>query len=171
MASFDVAFGLMIRNEGGYVLHSVPGDRGGMTFAGIARSFHPGWVGWDVLDSAGAGDARLPALVASFYRDNFWLRVSGDDLADQSVANSVFDFAVNAGVRVAVRLAQAAAGVDADGVLGPVSVRALNSVLPDHFSVHFALAKIARYAAIVNRDRSQSTFLLGWINRALEVAA
>lgn len=171
MAAFDVAFGLVIRNEGGYVLHSVTGDRGGMTFAGIARSFHPGWVGWDILDSAGADDARLPSLVASFYRDNFWMRVSGDDLADQLVANSVFDFAVNAGVRVAVRLAQAAVGVRVDGVLGPVSLAAINGVGADDFRTRFALAKVARYAAIVNRDRSQGKFLLGWINRTLEMAA
>ncbi len=38
MAQFEPAFELMIRDEGGYVLHEVPGDTGGMTYAGIARN-------------------------------------------------------------------------------------------------------------------------------------
>jgi hypothetical protein len=35
----------------------------------------------------------------------------------------------------------------------------------------FAIAKVARYASICNNDRSQNKFLLGWINRTLEVMA
>tara|TARA_R110002167_G_scaffold188319_1_gene389846 strand:- start:24393 stop:24908 length:516 start_codon:yes stop_codon:yes gene_type:complete len=171
MASFGVAFDLMIRNEGGYVLHSVAGDNGGMTFAGIARNYHRNWAGWSIIDAHGADDDRLAALVQAFYRDRFWVRVAGDDIADQDVANSLFDFAVNAGFRVAIRLAQAAVGVVVDGVLGPVSLSAINSVGADDFRTRFALAKVARYAAIVNRDRSQGKFLLGWINRTLEMAA
>ena len=34
MAQFEPAFEQMIRDEGGYVLHEVPGDTGGMTYAG-----------------------------------------------------------------------------------------------------------------------------------------
>ena len=37
MADFNPAFERMIRDEGGYVLHNVPGDRGGQTF-GIVSS-------------------------------------------------------------------------------------------------------------------------------------
>lgn len=46
MADFLQAYESMIRNEGGYTLHTVAGDRGGMTYAGIARNFHPNWPGW-----------------------------------------------------------------------------------------------------------------------------
>ena len=45
MADFQPAFEKMIRNEGGYTLHNVASDRGGQTFAGIARNFHPNWPG------------------------------------------------------------------------------------------------------------------------------
>ena len=38
MAQFEPAFELMIKDEGGYVLHDVEGDTGGMTYAGIARN-------------------------------------------------------------------------------------------------------------------------------------
>ena len=41
MADFDPAFDKMIRNEGGFKLTNIAGDRGGQTYAGIAgmRSF------------------------------------------------------------------------------------------------------------------------------------
>lgn len=42
MSDFAVAYERMIRNEGGYVLHQVAGDRGGQTYAGIARNFLTG---------------------------------------------------------------------------------------------------------------------------------
>ena len=41
MADFLPAFEQMIRDEGGYTLHTIPGDRGGQTYAGIARNFNP----------------------------------------------------------------------------------------------------------------------------------
>jgi lysozyme family protein len=41
MAEFQPACELMICNEGGYKLHTVPGDKGGMTYAGISRNNFP----------------------------------------------------------------------------------------------------------------------------------
>ena len=37
MANFDPAFDKMIRNEGGFKLTNIEGDRGGQTYAGIER--------------------------------------------------------------------------------------------------------------------------------------
>ena len=54
MADFLQAFESMIRNEGGYKLHSAEGDRGGMTYAGIARNFHPTWPGWAAMPKPSA---------------------------------------------------------------------------------------------------------------------
>jgi len=167
MADFGAAYSLMLKNEGGLVLHRVPGDRGGLTFGGISQRAHPSWYGWSVIETRGESDPRLPDFVRAFYRAHYWDRVAGDDMASQLVANSVFDFAVNAGCRVAVRLAQVAAGVKADGWIGPVTVAALGDVDPEAFADRFALAKIARYSLIVERDRSQRKFLWGWVRRVL----
>jgi len=171
MAAFSPAFDQMIHNEGGYVLHTVAGDRGGMTFAGIARNFWGGWPGWRLVDSGQINSPELRQLVEQFYTDNFWIPAGCDDLAADDVAADIFDFAVNAGVRVAVRLAQVVAGVSADGVAGPVTARAINAMPAELFAVKYALAKVARYAAIVNNDRAQGKFLLGWINRTLQGVA
>ena len=68
MADFLPAFENMIKNEGGYVLHNVPGDRGGMTYAGIARNMQSGWAGWGHIDR----NEPVPAqMVRDFYKQNF----------------------------------------------------------------------------------------------------
>lgn len=168
MADFSAAFESMIRNEGGYRLHTVAGDRGGMTYAGIARNAWPNWSGWRDIDH---GEIPDTALVREFYKVNFWDRVRGDDIADQQIARTVFDFAVNAGTGTAIKLAQIVVGVTPDGAIGPKSMAALNAMDGDKFKLAYALAKVARYRDIVARDRSQSKFLLGWINRTLREAA
>lgn len=168
MADFMEAYERMIRNEGGYTLHKVNGDKGGQTYAGIARARWPYWEGWRAID---AGQIPDTELVRDFYRANFWRPVQGDELVDQRVANSLFDFAVNAGVGVASKLAQIVVGVTPDGALGPRSIAALNAIDGELFRTAYALAKIARYRDIVTRDRGQQKFLLGWINRTLKEAA
>ena len=60
MAQFEPAFEQMIRDEGGYVLHEVPGDTGGMTYAGIARNKNPQWNGWALVDKKEFGGSLTP---------------------------------------------------------------------------------------------------------------
>ena len=167
MAEFFPAYESMIRNEGGYRLHTVTGDKGGMTYAGIARNHWPRWPGWPALD---AGEIPASRMVADFYRENFWDKVRGDALESQAVAQTLFDFAVNAGVVTAIKLAQLVVGQTPDGALGPKTLAAINAIDPVKFVLSYALAKIARYRDIVTRDRTQEKFLLGWINRALREA-
>lgn len=164
MADFLPAFEAMIKNEGGYVLHDVPGDRGGMTYAGIARNMNPQWPGWALIDAK--QDVPAP-LVRDFYKANYWNPVKGDQLTSQVIAQTIFDFHVNAGA-VARKLAQLVVGATPDGSFGDKTVAALNAYDEGKFVMAYALAKIARYRDIVNRDRSQGKFLLGWINRTLQ---
>lgn len=164
MADFLPAFEAMIKNEGGYVLHDVPGDRGGMTYAGIARNMNPQWPGWTLIDAK--QDVPAP-LVRDFYKANYWNPVKGDQLTSQVIAQTIFDFHVNAGA-VARKLAQLVVGATPDGSFGDKTVAALNAYDEGKFVMAYALAKIARYRDIVNRDRTQGKFLLGWINRTLQ---
>lgn len=163
MSNFGLAYEAMIRNEGGYVLHTVASDRGGMTYAGIARNMNPQWPGWSLID---AGQDVPAQLVRDFYKANFWDTIQGDQLTHQAIAQTIFDFHVNAG-RPARVLAQIVVGTTPDGQIGPRTVGALNAYDPEKFVLAYALAKIARYRDIVTRDRTQQKFLLGWINRTL----
>ena len=165
MADFAPIYDAGIRNEGGYRLTNVSGDRGGQTYSGIARNKHPKWPGWSYIDR---GESPPTAMVREFYRVEFWDRIRGDEIADPAVAGTIYDFAINADWRISAKLAQAVIGVAPDGVIGPVTLAGLNLANAEDFRKSFALAKIQRYADIVNRDRSQGKFLLGWINRTLK---
>jgi hypothetical protein len=69
---------------------------------------------------------------------------------------------------VAVKLAQLIVGATPDGAVGDKTIEKFNNVEPEAFKKAYALAKITRYADICNKNRTQSKFLLGWINRTLK---
>ena len=167
MADFLPAFEEMIRDEGGYVLHEVEGDTGGMTYAGIARNMNPKWPGWEFIDQK----QEVPSnLVRDFYRKQFWDDMKGDQINNQRIASAIFNFYVNTG-KPAKTLAQVVIGATPDGSFGEKTIAQLNAIDVDKFVMAYALAKIARYRDIVTRNRTQMKFLLGWINRTLQEAA
>lgn len=167
MAEFLPPFERMLINEGGMVLHEVKDDRGGQTFAGIARNSWPRWSGWAIVDARGTPNV---GIVRNFYRTNFWDAMSLDEVHNQDIARTLFDFGVNAGPKVAIKLAQVVVGATPDGTVGPKTIAMLNEVNADIFMARFALAKLARYEQIVTRDRTQGKFLLGWVRRLLKEA-
>ena len=174
MAEFESAFKKMLHHEGGYV--NDPDDPGGETYKGVARKMHSRWSGWDLIDLAKqqAGfpknlerNQELQELIKDFYKINFWDKVKGDDIGDQAVAESIFDFGVNAGTATSARLAQLVVEAKADGVIGPKSLEKINSFDPEHFLAAFALTKIARYVHIVKRRPSSRKYFYGWVRRTI----
>ncbi len=110
---------------------------------------------------------ELNAEIEHFYRVNYWDKIKGDEIKDQRVANSIFDFAVNAGVTTSSVLAQKVVGVKEDGVLGGDSLTAINNQPADQFISAFTVAKIARYISIVKKRPANQKYFYGWIRRAL----
>lgn len=103
MAKFNIAFQKMLSYEGGYV--NDPDDRGGETYKGIARASHGNWPGWRIIDkykanpdfpSLLAKDIDLQQDVDQFYWTNFWVPLNADRIQNQSMAEAIFDFGVNA---------------------------------------------------------------------------
>lgn len=168
MANFEDAFERALIAEGGYKLHNVVGDTGGLTYAGIARNKNPQWPGWAFIDR---GETPPSSMVRDFYQAGWWNPLRGDDIKDVQVAYTLYSFATNSSAygapKTAVKLAQIVVGTTPDGVLGPKTLAAINAMDPELFLAKYALARIARYAEIVNRDRSQLKFLLGWTLRSL----
>jgi len=167
MANFKAAFTNTMLNEGGYKLTNIPGDRGGMTYAGISRKMWPNWGGWVYIDA----DTTPPNdLVEAFYKQAFWDPLMLDHVSASVVSSNIYDFAVNAGGKTAAKLAQVAARTTPDGVMGQKTLTAINTMSTEMFILRFSLAKIARYRDIVAKDRSQIKFLMGWLNRTLDEA-
>ena len=174
MADFTKAFQLMIAHEGGYV--NDPDDPGGETYKGVARKIFSKWEGWSKIDllkrqSDFPGnldrDAEIQEAVSHFYQVNFWDKLKGDQIVNQEIANSIFDFGVNAGVSTSASLAQMVAGADSDGVIGANTITAINNFDPDHFLAAFTVAKIARYVNIVKKRPTSRKYFYGWVLRAL----
>lgn len=174
MSNFIEAFRKTIENEGGYT--NDPDDPGGETFKGIARKMNSKWEGWVTIDmlkrqsgfpASADRDSELREQVGMFYLNSFWNKIGGDDIQNQQIAESVFDFAVNAGVGTSSALAQMVVGVKADGVIGPDSLTAINAFDPEHFLAAFTVAKIARYVNIVKKRPTSRKYFYGWILRAL----
>lgn len=174
MADFSTAFQLVIANEGGY--GNDPDDPGGETYKGVARNIFSKWSGWTTVDILKRQsdfpanldkDADLQQAVSDFYQVNFWDKINGDQISNQDVANSIFDFGVNAGIATSSSLAQMVVGATTDGVIGPDSISGINDFNPEHFLAAFTVAKIARYINIVKKRPTSRKYFYGWICRAL----
>lgn len=175
MADFKTAFDLMIAHEGGYV--NDPDDPGGETYKGVARKMHSKWLGWMIIDLLKKQSgfpanldthAELQGEISKFYESQFWDKMEGDEIANQEVANCIFDFGVNAGIVTSASLSQMVIGAKTDGVIGPQSIAAINAFNPSHFLAAFTVAKIARYITIVKKRPTSRKYFYGWICRALE---
>jgi lysozyme family protein len=175
MANFTSAFNATMKAEGGYV--NDPQDPGGETYKGIARKFNSKWDGWISIDMAkreksfpanlDANDG-LQEKIKSFYEINYWDKIRGDDITDQNIAESIFDFAVNAGTITSSKLAQITVDEEPDGTIGPVTLQKLNAMDARTFLALFSLHKIARYINICEKRTESKKFFYGWVKRTVE---
>ena len=162
MANFNDAIVKTLAREGGAKFTDVPNDKGGATKYGISQTAYPN------VDIRNLTEQQARDI----YKRDYWDRVRGDDLTSQMIAENLFDTAVNMGVRTASRLTQIMLNIQpADGIIGSGSLGVINQQNEKEFMVQFTLVKIGYYANLCNKDRTQSKFLLGWINRALGGAA
>ena len=175
MADFKTALEATLKHEGGYAFD--PQDPGGETYKGIARERNPKWKGWmkvDLLRRAQGfprnldQDDELQRLVGELYELNYWHKIQGDEIADQDMAEAIFDFAVNAGPITSAKLAQATVGAEPDGVIGPDTVARINAEDKRTFLALFTLSKIGRYVGICQQRADSRKYFFGWVRRALE---
>lgn len=184
MANYQKSFELTFEREGGYVNH--PNDRGGETLFGISRRYHPDWVGWKTVDmvkpycteeeGTKEYERELTSYLKSnevivkqkleFYKDRFWNPLLLDEIKDQDVANAIFDAAVNHDPRDAAKMAQKCLDVIIDGIMGTITIDALNLKNKTQFLRDFTKTRIQYYKKIVERNPNQKVFLDGWIRRA-----
>ena len=146
--NFDQAFERLIGHEGGYVADSR--DPGGETKFGISKRAYPHLD----IKALTLHDAK------DIYRRDFWQRVRGDELP-REFAFQALDAAVNHGIGNAVRWMQRAAGVADDGVIGPVTLAAVQRAQPADLVLRFNAERLRFYAKLT----TFSTFGRGWVNR------
>jgi len=161
--SYREAIEFVLKNEGGY--SNQDADRGGETFRGITRKYFGKWEGWEIIDETDHFDPRLDELVIKFYKEHFWDAMRLSEVTDKEVARVMLDLGVNMGKKAVIRKTQRILGVTIDGAIGPITIKALNAYPRNELILNLLLEALELYASIVNRDRTQKVFLLGWVNR------
>jgi len=165
MDHFPRCVSFTLSQEGGFSdVAADPGNwTGGIVGAGELKGtkFGISAAAYPTLDIAGLTEADAEAI----YRRDYWSAISGDELP-YPVALTAFDAAVNAGPRRAISWLQLAAGVDADGRLGPATRAAVAAAEP------LVLAKemLVRRLEFTTRLPSWSHFGLGWTRRIISLA-
>ena len=157
MTTFNTILSKTLSHEGTY--SNLRSDRGGETYKGISRKYHPNWPGWKIVDDAKdciggiealeKGDVtpvlgaeaqeELEKLVQNFYKEKFWHRVKGDALSmiDDEIAFLVFDATVNPTDRTnGAKMLQEALNelgykIAVDGIIGPITLMALQGAVDE----------------------------------------
>jgi len=146
----------VLEHEGGYVDH--PEDPGGRTNMGITQAVYEKYLNRTVTEeemkNIKIGDVRI------IYKENYWDKVKGDDLPS-GVDFCVFDWAVNSGVSRAGKALQKIIGAKVDGVIGPNTLKAVESADSEVIIQQLTEAREDFYKRLSTFD----TFGKGWLSR------
>lgn len=155
---FDAAVAFTLDAEGGLVDN--PLDPGGLTNLGLTLA--------DLRQAEGprANDddvrALTPDVARGLYRVLYWVPVNGVRLPP-GVGLSVFDHAVDCGIRTSARILQRIVSVTADGWIGPQTLTATTV-----FCYHGGGALLDLLHTRQREDYlaiGDATFEKGWLNR------
>ena len=157
--NFEKSLDLVLAHEGGYTNHL--SDPGGRTNLGVTQQVWENYVGHKVDETEMRSFTK--ELVAPLYRKEYWDAVHGDQLPS-GADYLAFDFAVNAGAFRSIKTIQRALNITADGIIGPVTVKAIQDTNAEEFINNFTNAKESFYRSLANFP----TFGRGWLNRVAE---
>ncbi|TVR65359.1 MAG: hypothetical protein EA420_03420 [Candidatus Competibacteraceae bacterium] len=157
----------IIRREGGYVNH--PADRGGPTKYGITAATLGSARGNGRAATAGEVQLLTMEEARAIYWHQYVARPNFDQIRDDYLQEVVVDFAVHSGPRRAAEALQRAVGVRVDGIVGPMTLAAVNARDAEKTALRVMLDRALFLLDLVGRDRSQAVFARGWANRLLEL--
>lgn len=148
--NFDQAFTALMGNEGGY--SNNPADPGGETMWGITKRV--------AVANGYTGDMHLlpQSLAKSIAKTVYWDPYKCDQFSG-AIGFQVMDAAYNGGYPA--KWLQQAAGVIADGVIGPLTLTAVNAADPDKIIMRFIAYRITYLTSL----SIWPSFGRGWANR------
>lgn len=135
------------------------GDGQGLTRYGIAQKSNP------EVPPTFYTESPLFALgtAQQVYRSSYWNRFQGDNIDSDAVASCLLNFSINDGTNREVRMLQEALGLyQRDGVMGPITLKAVNSIDGTMLAATLRTLQAEFYQAIPNNEK----FISGWLKRA-----
>lgn len=166
---FNKAQQFVLQWEGG--LCEDANDAGGITKYGVClrflKSIKPDATREDIINLTKEEASQI------FYT-HFWKKCRCDELPER-IAFALYDTAINVGVSQAVKLLQRSVCVKADGIIGDVTIQAVNRFVgegeEDKRLTDFLIRRKAFYTNLAAQKPSQKVFLKGWLNRTSALAA
>ncbi len=144
--------------EGG--LNDDPDDPGQLTKFGISKRTFPEV---DIASLTKEGASAI--MFAAFYSP---LNLQG--IESIRLRWKVLDIAINSAGWRAAKFLQNAVGVKADGLIGPITLAAVNSADPGKIVFKLIKKQARHYARIMAVDNRQAKNAIGWIRRSFDTA-
>ena len=166
MADVNKLAPYILKWEGGFVDHKA--DKGGATNMGVTI----GTWRQNGYDKDGDGDIDVADLklltkqdvVNRILKPHYWDRWKADQIISQPIANILVDWVWGSG-KWGIVVPQRLLGLQADGVVGQLTIAAVNKQNPAELFARIKTARVEFLNNIVKNDPSQKVFLKGWINR------
>jgi lysozyme family protein len=155
----------ILKWEGGFV--NDPDDLGGATNKGVTYRTYKLYCKRNgkpvptIEDLKHITDEEFSDVLKSMY----WDACRADKIESQSVANAIVDWAWHSGTITAVKEVQKVLGVQADGIIGNITLAAINSKSPLPLFGSIQQARIAYLERICNARPANKKFVRGWMNR------
>ncbi|NCA77073.1 MAG: peptidoglycan domain protein [Alphaproteobacteria bacterium] len=165
MSTFEPFANKILSLEGGISDH--PADRGRVTNMGVTLS------SWRCMgyDKDGDGDIDRDDLLRITHNDAvkvlryfYWKRWRADEIVSQPVAEILVDWLWCSG-KWGIIIPQQILGVEPDGFVGRVTIKAVNQSDPVGFHRQVYRQRLAFIHHLIERDPVQQVFLKGWIRR------
>ncbi|MDD4554894.1 MAG: glycosyl hydrolase 108 family protein [Bacteroidales bacterium] len=149
------------------LFNNVPSDHGGPTNRGVTLST---WrnVGYDKDGDSDIDieDIRLLTTDDAFavLKKHYWDRWHADEIGNQRVADILVDWVWCSG-KWGIIIPQRILRKPADGIVGPATLKAVNSANPYQFLIQVYNARVAFIVNLIRKDPSLARFERGWYNR------
>lgn len=171
--NFEFALVATFDAEGGAAFSDHRLDPGGATRWGISEKLAR-------AHSYGGAMSELDRATAErIARAEFWIPLALDSIQSRFVAAEIFDTAFHSGARAATMIAQRAVNLlyadstepilTVDGIMGPNTVGALNSLLPKYERHLYAALQGFQFVRFLElartRPASSRVFIRGWMAR------
>ena len=168
MADVKILAPFILKWEGGFVNHS--NDPGGATNKGVTIAV---WKAQG-YDKDGDGDIDVADLklitvedAAKILKSNYWNRWFADQIQSQAVANTLVDWVWGSGAW-GIKIPQRILGLKEDGIVGYITLNAINKVIKEDKEGFLKKLYDARYKFLKDitiKNPKLSVFLKGWNNR------
>lgn len=151
-------------SKGGFV--NDPDDKGGATCIGVTLGTFQTYMAKKGVRAVTASELKSISYESwlEILKKMYWDRWHADDIKSQSVAEVVVDFVWASG-KWGIIIPQRMLGVTDDGIVGVMTLDALNRKDPKEFFDALIQERISFVEDIVKKTPSQKKFLNGWKNR------